>query len=139
MMPDEVVPSRSPESSSPDDQARADQDRREFLEKCGRFAAITPPAVTLLLSTALSGKAIAASGGGAIGGPGHPGGGKLHLGNPGKHPLDLHLGNPGNNKLVGHAGEGPPKDSRFVKFGYNSSTGTGGSRGASDGSRGPKK
>ena len=56
-MSDEMLP-----SSSPEDQARAEQDRREFLEKCGRFAAITPPAVTLLLSTALSGKAIAASG-----------------------------------------------------------------------------
>jgi hypothetical protein len=30
-----------------------DQDaRREFLKKCGRFAAVTPPAMALLLSVA---------------------------------------------------------------------------------------
>ena len=28
------------------------EDRREFLRKCGRFAAVTPPAMTLLLSVA---------------------------------------------------------------------------------------
>ena len=38
------------------------RDRREFLAKAGRFAAVTPPAVTLLLSTSLASKAIAASG-----------------------------------------------------------------------------
>jgi hypothetical protein len=27
--------------------------RREFLKKCGRFAAVTPPAMTVLLSVAL--------------------------------------------------------------------------------------
>ncbi len=113
-MPDEVVSSSSPEPSSPADQARADQDRREFLEKCGKFAAITPPAMTFLLSTALNSKVIAASSGSASG----------------------PRGNPGNNKPVGHSGEGPPNDSRFEKFGYKSSTGTGGSRGASDGNGG---
>ena len=38
-------------------------DRRDFLKKCGTFAAITPPAVTFLLSTSMSSKAIAASSG----------------------------------------------------------------------------
>jgi hypothetical protein len=38
-------------------------DRRVFLAKCGRFAVITPPAVTMLLSTSLSSEAIAKSGG----------------------------------------------------------------------------
>ena len=28
------------------------EDRREFLRKCGRFAAVTPPAMTMLLSVA---------------------------------------------------------------------------------------
>jgi hypothetical protein len=37
-------------------------DRREFLKTCGRFAAVTPPAITLLLSTSLTSEAIAASG-----------------------------------------------------------------------------
>lgn len=39
-------------------------DRRDFLKSCGRFAAVTPPAVTLLLSTSLTSGAIAKSGGG---------------------------------------------------------------------------
>ncbi len=40
-------------------------DRRDFLKKCGRFAVITPPAITVLLSTSLNSDAIAHSGGGA--------------------------------------------------------------------------
>jgi hypothetical protein len=44
---------------------RSDEDRRAFLKSCGRFAAVTPPAVTMLLSTSLTSKAIASSGGGA--------------------------------------------------------------------------
>ncbi|MBW5438781.1 hypothetical protein FXB41_29670 [Bradyrhizobium canariense] len=39
-----------------------DDDRREFLKTCGRFAGVTPPAMTLLLSTSLTSNAIAASG-----------------------------------------------------------------------------
>ena len=36
-----------------DSQDQQDQDaRREFLKKCGRFAAVTPPAMALLLSVA---------------------------------------------------------------------------------------
>jgi hypothetical protein len=38
-------------------------DRRKFLVSAGRFAAITPPAITLLLSTSLTSDAIAGSGG----------------------------------------------------------------------------
>ena len=51
-------------------------DRREFLRSCGSFAAVTPPAVTFLLSTSMSSKAIAASGGNGTlvrGGDGGPG------------------------------------------------------------------
>lgn len=40
-----------------------DDDRRAFLKTCGRFAAVTPPVMTLLLSTSLTSKAIAHSGG----------------------------------------------------------------------------
>jgi hypothetical protein len=54
--------------------AEEDRERREFLRKCGRFAAITPPAVTFLLSTSLSSKAIAKS----SGRPGHGHGDKNH-------------------------------------------------------------
>jgi hypothetical protein len=38
------------------------QARRRFLASCGRFAALTPPAVTLLLSAADATYAVAASG-----------------------------------------------------------------------------
>jgi hypothetical protein len=38
-------------------------DRRAFLKTCGRFATVTPPVMTLLLSTSLTSKAIARSGG----------------------------------------------------------------------------
>ena len=40
----------------------ADEDRRKFLATCGKFAAVTPPAITMLLSTSLNSKAIARSG-----------------------------------------------------------------------------
>jgi len=68
-----------------------EDDRRQFLLKAGRFAAVVPPAMTLLLSTTMSSEAIAASGAvaatprgpnagvpntqGAPGGGGFPGGG----------------------------------------------------------------
>ncbi|WP_244550909.1 MULTISPECIES: hypothetical protein [unclassified Bradyrhizobium] len=41
----------------------ASEDRREFLKSCGKFAAVTPPTMTLLLSTSLTSTAIASSGG----------------------------------------------------------------------------
>lgn len=37
--------------------------RRDFLKRAGRFAAVTPPAMTLLLGTSLNSRAIAKSGG----------------------------------------------------------------------------
>ena len=45
------------------------EDRRAFLASCGRFAAVTPPALTLLLSTSLTSDAIARSGAHGHGGP----------------------------------------------------------------------
>ncbi|WP_439099790.1 hypothetical protein [Bradyrhizobium yuanmingense] len=41
-------------------------DRREFLKSCGKFAAVTPPVMTLLLSTSLTSTAIASSGGNLV-------------------------------------------------------------------------
>jgi len=58
----------SSKAPPPDDEAT---DRREFLARCGRFAIVTPPAVTLLLSTSLTSEAIAKSGGGHGHGKGH--------------------------------------------------------------------
>jgi hypothetical protein len=40
------------------------EDRRKFLAACGKFAVVTPPAVTLLLSTSLNSPAVANSSGG---------------------------------------------------------------------------
>jgi|SRR5689334_23100531 hypothetical protein len=54
-----------------------DQARRAFLKKAGRFAVVTPPAITLLLGTSLDSRAIAkSSGGGSGGGYKSSGGGK---------------------------------------------------------------
>lgn len=44
------------------------EDRRRFLQSCGRFAVTVPPALTIMLSTSLSSAAIAASAGGGGGG-----------------------------------------------------------------------
>lgn len=50
-------------AGQPADQVKPETDRREFLRSCGKFAAVTPPAVAFLLSTTMSSKAIAASSG----------------------------------------------------------------------------
>ena len=52
------------ESDQPDHELQSEeQARRDFLRKAGRFAAVTPPAITLLLGTSLGSGAIAASSG----------------------------------------------------------------------------
>lgn len=83
------------------------QARRDFLKKAGRFAAVTPPAVTLLLGTSLNSRAIAKSGGSR---PGHGWGdkNKIHIGPPGQigklggfkfePPANIHVGPPGHGK-----------------------------------------
>jgi hypothetical protein len=60
------------------DTAPAALDRRDFLTTAGKFALVTPPAMTMLLSTSLSSPAIAASG---IGG-GYGGSAASHEGKP---------------------------------------------------------
>jgi hypothetical protein len=59
-------------NSSPD--IDANEDRRKFLSSCGRFAVVTPPAITLLLSTSLTSHAIAGSNGKGNNGYGNGGG-----------------------------------------------------------------
>jgi hypothetical protein len=49
--------------TSRDPETDADDDRRKFLATCGKFAVVTPPAITLLLSTSLHSDAIAKTGG----------------------------------------------------------------------------
>ncbi|MEH2513513.1 hypothetical protein V1291_004867 [Nitrobacteraceae bacterium AZCC 1564] len=64
---------------------QAAEDRRKFLASCGKFAAITPPAITLLLSTSLNSTAVAQS-----------------AGNTGNHRNGN--GNSGNNSNSGNHG-----------------------------------
>lgn len=64
----------SPEET-PETLASEAQVRRDFLKKAGRFAAVTPPSITLLLGTSLSSRAIAKSNGSR---PGHGWGDKNH-------------------------------------------------------------
>lgn len=57
----------------------ANEDRRKFLASCGKFALVTPPAITMLLSTSLNSTAVAHSGGNGGGnGGGGNGGGRDH-------------------------------------------------------------
>ena len=51
------------ESTKPENPVSEAQARRDFLKTAGRFAAVTPPAITLLLGTSLNSAAIAKSGG----------------------------------------------------------------------------
>jgi len=71
-----------------------DEARRAFLKKAGRFAAVTPPAITMLLGTSLNSAAIAKSGGGSSYGGGKVAGGGKPSGVPKGPP----------------AGKGPPAD-----------------------------
>lgn len=48
---------------TPKPEAELIKERRRFLASCGKFAVVTPPAITLLLSTSLNSSAIAKSGG----------------------------------------------------------------------------
>jgi len=48
--------------------------RRRFLVKCGKFAVITPPAMTVLLASTAQNYAVASSGGGSTHLPGSAGG-----------------------------------------------------------------
>jgi hypothetical protein len=47
----------------PHPESETASDRRRFLAACGKFAVVTPPAMTLLLSTSLTSTAIAGSSG----------------------------------------------------------------------------
>lgn len=54
MLNDESLPGAPPT-------AGATEDRRQFLQACGKFALTVPPAMTMLLSTSLVSPAIAQS------------------------------------------------------------------------------
>jgi len=71
---------------------RVEEDRRKFLAACGKFAAVTPPAIAVLLSTSLNSTAIAHSGG-----KGHYSGGK------------------GNNGFGNGGGDGSPNGKSDIR------------------------
>lgn len=87
---------------------RTDTDRRAFLTTAGKFAVVTPPAMSLLLSTTMTSPAIAQSGGilrgnNGVGNgvdPQPPGNPPVNDG-PGTGP-----GNPGNRGGSGAGGSG---------------------------------
>src|SRR3954451_7628233 len=76
-----------------------DEDRRKFLATCGKFAVVTPPAITMLLSTSLTSDAIAASNNSFAKGNNGPGNG-VDGQPPGNPPINdgpgTSPGNPGN-------------------------------------------
>jgi hypothetical protein len=68
------------------------ESRRRFLAKCGKFAIVTPPAITLMLAASSQNFAVAASGG------------NNGFGNGGGD------GVPGNSLGKGHGPDGPIND-----------------------------
>ena len=79
----------------------ANEARRRFLAKCGKFAVITPPVVTLML-TATHGNYAAARSGFHGSGHGH-GRGSSH-GRGGRHPNNG-FGNGGGDGVPGKSGK----------------------------------
>jgi hypothetical protein len=61
----------APEMLDSDNEIVAEADRRKFLATCGKFAVVTPPAITMLLSTSLTSTAIAGSAGPSSNGNGN--------------------------------------------------------------------
>lgn len=61
------------EASSMEKYDLSSQERRDFIEKCGRFAVVTPPTIALLLSATGRNYAQAMSGGSGFTPPGHGG------------------------------------------------------------------
>ena len=76
-----------------------DAGRRKFLAQCGKFAVLTPPAITMLLSMTEQSFAHASSGGGGYGGGkggrdgGNSGGGNYGGGGSGDHKPSVTGGN----------------------------------------------
>jgi hypothetical protein len=67
--------------------------RRQFLERCGKFAAATPPVVAVLLATGKTNYAVAASGSNGHGPQGNNG-----FGNGGGDGVPGNSGKPDTNR-----------------------------------------
>lgn len=99
--------SRKRSEREPDSLVSELEARRDFLKKAGRFAAVTPPSITLLLGTSLSSAAIAKSGGSS---PGNSGGSTWGNGAGGKpfhpRPRSLNFGRSGGGDNYGGGSHG---------------------------------
>ena len=99
--------SRKRSERAPDSLVSELEARRDFLKKAGRFAAVTPPSITLLLGTSLSSAAIAKSGGSS---PGNSGGSTHGNGAGGKpfhpRPGSLNFGRSGGGDNYGGGSHG---------------------------------
>jgi hypothetical protein len=76
-----------PESDDSAD-AESTMGRRDFIKGMGKFSALTPPAVTMLLHVSMNSPAVAASGGqsGTRPGWGYGSNNHIHTGPPGRNP-----------------------------------------------------
>jgi hypothetical protein len=100
-----------------------DDDRRKFLAACGKFAVVTPPALTVLLSTSLTSTAIARSGGGV----GYGGGKDSFL----DHLFDNGPDDPSSRGDQGNRGQGQQSSSGGAGGQSSGSSGGGQSSGGS--------
>jgi len=87
------------------DNSSEEADRRKFLATCGKFAVVTPPSITMLLSTSLTSDAIAASANNNFLAKGNNGvGNGIDPQPPGNPPINdgpgTGPGNPGNQNGV---------------------------------------
>lgn len=93
--------SNASEDSGADPQLE-DEARRAFLRRAGKFAAVTPPAITLLLGTSLGSEALAASSGSS----------------PGKRPGIFPGRGPKKPKRPFKPGRGPREAAKPAKYGW---------------------
>ncbi|WP_431858579.1 hypothetical protein [Azospirillum sp.] len=77
-------PKEVPTDANVDEEAV--RERRDFLKKCGRFAAVTPPAISMMLSVAATPAHAQASGSRSFPGQGWGVGGNPNDHTTGTHP-----------------------------------------------------
>jgi hypothetical protein len=108
------------------------EDRRKFLIACGKFAAVTPPAMTLLLSTSLTSTAIARSGySGHDSGPG-----RSFFDNDPDTPRDKQVADRGSPNSQANKGDNNQASVGGGGGGGGDGGGSGGGTSAAKGSRG---
>lgn len=114
---------------------KEDDDRRAFLKNCGRFAAVTPPVMTLLLSTSLTSKAISRSGG--LHAARHSDSGQSFFDNNRSSAAGPGSSSGGSSGGGGAPGGGPAGSSRAARASGGGSGGGGGSGAGGGSAKGP--